>query len=656
MQHNKRNKLNFNLNDQANRITWFANELPLSNQEQADFWRIHMDDDYQREILIPSSIQTGKVKELSDGSDITYDSLVDETGRHYDVKLTIHIRQRVEEIEMWAEIENQDNARVNELQLPFIDLSSICDKERKNDVLYRSRGLGERLENPWEKLDKYHTEYMAADYREIWSPLLYPRPSNMAWFGVESAGHFLYVGRHDLELRTCVFNAGINPRNTDPRLILTICHYPLTLKGESVECAHNIISLQEGDWRNGSDIYGSWARMHWFVPANKPQWVKNFTGWQRIILRHQYGEVFWKYEDLPQLYKDGLKYGLDMLMVFGWWKGRFDNGYPIYEPDPLLGGEAELIKAIKEIQAMGGRVALYTNGVLMDVKSDYYKETGYKISRKDIDGNEYLDHYQFANSGTILRTFGYKTFAEACQATDEWHDKLLENGKIKLSFDPDSIFYDQIGGHHCWLCFDKTHKHGNRGDLDPKYRADNFKAMRGLLTGDKALGSETTVDIFAPYLDYHHGCDLGNWYAENAFPQLYLRTFPETIMTNRFIHDERTDYILQLNYAFVMGYRFDVSIYRGRVIGIDGMKTYANHIKKLIDLKEKYHRFFYEGKFVVNTIYSLPENIIMTEYEYKEEVLFVFMNKDHTTCTFEVDGHAITLEGDDVYCMLKSNQ
>jgi hypothetical protein len=126
-------------------------------------------------------------------------------------------------------------------------------------------------------------------------------------------------------------------------------------------------------------------------------------------------------------------------------------------------------------------------------------------------------------------------------------------------------------------------------------------------------------------------------------------------MTNRFIHDERTDYILQLNYAFVMGYRFDVSIYRGRVIGIDGMKTYANHIKKLIDLKEKYHRFFYEGKFVVKTIYSLPENIIMTEYEYKEEVLFVFMNKNHTTCTFEVDGHAITLECDDVYCMLKSN-
>ncbi|HBI74525.1 MAG TPA: hypothetical protein DDY59_15305, partial [Lachnospiraceae bacterium] len=112
-------------------------------------------------------------------------------------------------------------------------------------------------------------------------------------------------------------------------------------------------------------------------------------------------------------------------------------------------------------------------------------------------------------------------------------------------------------------------------------------------------------------------------------------------------------YKLQLNYAFIMGYRFDVSIYRGRVIGIDGMSCYAAHIKKLIDLKDKYHRFFYEGKFVVNTIYPLPKNVIMTEYEYEDETLLVFMNKSHTSCTFEVPGRIISLEGDGVYCMLK---
>ena len=99
------------------------------------------------------------------------------------------------------------------------------------------------------------------------------------------------------------------------------------------------------------------------------------TGWQRVILKHQFGEIYFKYSDLPKLYKSGLSYGINTLMVFGWWKGRFDNGYPVYEPDPLLGGEDGLRAAIDEIHRLGGKVHLYTNGALIDVATDYYKTT-----------------------------------------------------------------------------------------------------------------------------------------------------------------------------------------------------------------------------------------------------------------------------------------
>jgi hypothetical protein len=343
-------------------------------------------------------------------------------------------------------------------------------------------------------------------------------------------------------------------------------------------------------------------------------------------------------------------------MVFGWWKGRFDNGYPLYEADPALGGEEGLRKAITEIQAKGGRVALYTNGILMDVASDFYKETGKRIATKDIDGNVYFDHYRFSGSGTALRTFGYKTFAKACMSEPEWRDKLLENGRVKLSFNPDSIFYDQIGGHDCWLCFDAEHRHGNRGDADPKYRAEVFKAMRGLCVGDKALGSENTVDLFAPYLDYHHGCDFGNWYAENSYPQLYLRTFPETVMTNRFIHDCRKDFKLQLNWAFAMGYRFDVSIYRGRVVGVAGEPEYGAYVKKLIGLREQWRRFFYGGTFAADTVYDLPKSVLMTEYRADGETLLVFVNKTGTPVSFAAGGTPVALEADGVECRLLKQQ
>jgi len=646
-----KNKLKFTVNSEGNRVKWSAEKLPLNNQDHADFWRLHMDDGYRREMTVKSSDQVGTVKETKQGHEICYNSITSVEGTKFDVKLTIHIvNNGGDSLEFWADVENHDTARVNEIQLPFIDLTTICDNNRANDKLYRSKGLGECIENPWKALDSAHTEYMAADYNEIWSPMLYPKPCSMSWFGIESAGNFLYVGRHDNDFRICNLVSGISPRGTDPRLITAVSHYPFAEKGELISCGHSIVTLMQGNWTIGSDIYSNWARENWYKVPNKPEWVHKMTGWQRIILKHQYGEVFFKYADLPRVYKEGLKSGLDTLMVFGWWKGRFDNGYPIYEVDPELGGEEGLKAAIAEIQALGGRVILYTNGVLIDKVTDYYKEEGHKISRKDIDGNEFMDHYQFANNGTVLRTFGYKSFVAACNSEESWKNKLLENGKYKLSFNPDSIFFDQIGGHKCWLCFDKSHKHGNRTDMDAKYRAENLKAMRELCTGDRALGSENTVDIFAPHLDYNHGCDLGNWYADNSFPQMYRRTFPETIMTNRFIHDCRDDYKSQLNFAFIQGHRFDVSIYRGRVCGIAGEPEYTNYIKKLIDLKEIYKRFFYEGKYVVDTQLSLPKGVHMCEYVHGNERLFAFWNMNEAPCSVSVSGNDVLLNADDVAC------
>lgn len=655
-----KNKLTFRINEKANRITWSVPDLPLKNEENADFWRIHIDDGFSREIMVKSSQQEGKVRTSSNETIIHYDGLTDVYGKTYNVRLNLHMEDKNDVIECWADVENLDDVRINEVQFPFMDLSAVCDENRANDVLYRPRGLGERINNPWAALENDHTEYMAADYNEIWSPLFYPRPASMAWFGIESSGHFLYIGRHDDKKRICTLLSGINPRNKSPRIISAICHYPAAVKGEFISCGHSVLTLQKGDWRIGSDIYGDWARKTFYNPAPKPEWVQNMTGWQRIILKHQYGEIFWKYEDLPRVYKEGAEYGLDTLLIFGWWKGRFDNGYPIYEPDPDLGGAEALKKAIEEIHNMGGRAILYTNGVLIDRATDYYKETGHRICRIDIDGNEYQEHYQFANNGTILRNFGYKTFVSACQATDEWREKLLENGRIKLSFNPDSIFYDQIGGHKCWPCFNSSHKHRNRIDEDPWFRCENLKAMHDLCTGDKALGSENTVDVFSCIVDYNHGCDFGNWYrrrandpnARNNFPKMYRRTFPETIMTNRFIHDCRKDFKDELNFAFIHGYRFDVSIYRGRVAGIAGEPEYAKYIKKLIDLRKAYHQFFYHGKYVVDTDITLPDKVHMAEYTYENRKMFAFWNENKNEIDIDILGNTVHIGANDVACIV----
>ncbi len=638
---------NLNLQLENNKIKWTSDNTVLQSALNSDIFRMVLDDGKTREITVFGKEQEiESVTKTQNGFDIFYNKIKAEDGRTFNIKYTIHIEKSGSGFDFTSEVTNNDDIRVNEIQVPFVELNKIADNNRENDILYMPEGLGKKIANPWETVQRdFHTEYIAADYNEIWYALSYPFPASMGWFGVESNGYFMYLGKQDTGFKTCSLNLGTGAREEEiPRLVLTISNYPAILKGETITTGLTHLELFKGGYEKGSEFYSEWAKKTWYKPLLKPTWVKELTGWQRIIMKHQYGEIFFKYKDLVDLYKQGEKYGIKMLLVFGWWKGGFDNGYPAYEPDPLLGGEEELKKAIKEIQDLGGYVALYGQGVLLDVNTDYYKETGHKISRKNIEGIEYREAYQFSNNGTMLKLFGYKTFASACQATDEWKNKLVEVGKNHFSYEPDSIFFDQVAGHIPKLCFDNTHKHKNRVDDESVFRCENLKEIVNLCGENQAFGSENTVDTFCPYIHYHHGHMSGTWYSKNAFPQMFKITFPDEISSNRLLHDERKDYMQQLNYAFTYGLIFDISIYRGRVVGLEKCPNYGEYVKMLIDKKEQYKDFFYYGKMVKGDNLSLPEGVVSQAYKnQKGETLICLWNNTEEEKTFEIFGKKVNM-------------
>jgi hypothetical protein len=399
-------------------------------------------------------------------------------------------------LEFSSVITNHSEVILNELQLPFVSAASF-GVAHNEEVFYIPDGIGSRTVNPRQAVAAVHTEYMSADYKSTWMTHSYPptigRFMSMPWMGLQFGEKYLYFGEHNPEMRIVGFNIGISPRHTESELMFCISHYPAVHHGETVECGKSVMALFEGDWRDGAALYKKWSEETWFREQNIVSWAKEITGWQRVILKHQYGEIYFRYEDLPRLYLEGKKYGLNALMVFGWWKGRFDNNYPEYEPDPALGGAEKLKEAIKEVQRLGGHVILYSNGNLIDVKTDFYKRIGQKISHKDIDGNEYREHYQFSNDGTILRTYGYKSFDTACHRTPEWKDNLLNVAALKLSFGPDSIFFDQLG---CALklCFDSAHPHGYRIDEDGMGRFENIGAIREITPQNVAIGTESGIE------------------------------------------------------------------------------------------------------------------------------------------------------------------
>ncbi len=654
-----KNLLSFKVNDTANRITWYVSGKALPAREDADFWRLMTDDGYHMDTQIKSSRQTGTVKTEGDRTVIRYDKLVNDYGAVCDIGLTLTVTAADDRLIFDSRIDNRDEkTRADELQYPYLEVTRLCGP-KEEDVLIRPFGLGEQLKNPWEALKNAHSEYMSADYEDIKASMPYHRPATMSWFGIQTGGNFLYFGRHDERTRLCCILNSVAPRESDAKyLASTICQYPFARPGESLTPPPVVVTLQPGDWRIGSDIYGAFARETFYHPVTPRAWVQEMTGWQRIIMRHQYGEIFWRYEDLPRLYREGKESGLDTLFVFGWWKGKFDNGYPHYEPDDELGGADALKAAIKEIRGEGGRVILYNNGILIDKKSAFYKEHP-EAARIDIDGNQYEDHYKFENNGTVLRNYGYKSFVDACQASLAWPEQLKKNAAIKLGFDPDAIFFDQIGGRN-YLCFNPEHRHGYRPDDEPFYRRQNVDELRAMLGEDQAIGTEVLSDHTAQRFDFIHGSEFGTSYynpkrpyhPDRHLPAMFRRTFPEIILSNRHIHDCAHRYEEAMCHSFITGLRFDVSIFRGRRIGVKDMPAYAARLKELLNLKAKYAEFFYHGTYVRDTDLVLPDGVEYAEYKANGKRMFALWNKTNEALTFDVLGQNVTVRAMDVACVV----
>ncbi|MDR1061493.1 MAG: DUF6259 domain-containing protein, partial [Clostridiales bacterium] len=621
---------------------------------------------------------------IREGEDTTirYDAVVAENGARYAVALSVHVKSAGGALHFSADICNgADGLRVNELQLPFAEFERLSS-EPDEEVLYIPNALGARHENPREYIRKnFHSEYLQADDKGVWFTSIYPptalwqlpsRSLSMPWLGVQSGEHFLYAGRHDAFFRIAGLSVGAEPRGAESRLSIAVSQYPAAAQGEALHYGGGVLAAWRGDWRDGSAFYRQWAERTWMKAAGvagaagatgvagvagatgaagpkigrPPDWVAAMPGWQRIICKHQYGEIFYKYADLPRVYEEGRKHGIGALMLFAWHKGGHDASYPELEPCPTLGGAEGLRAAIKTIQGLGGKVILYSNGQLIDVNTGYYRDIGRFASTKDIAGNEYRERYGFSNDGTVLKSFQYRSFASACHATGEWRKTLLDLGRLKLDLGADSIFYDQIAN-AAKLCFDKTHLHGARIDEEPHWQALNLDAIKGLLGEGQALGTECFADRLTARLHYTHGIGAGAAWSGDAYADLFRHTFPECIASNRMVHDEKEDFREHLNHAFVYGLIFDIAIYRGRA-DLSAAPEYARHIERLLAIKEKYRKYFYGGRFESAYDLRLPASARAAKYASGDGFIVALWNNAEQGAELDVFGKKVAVRAKSV--------
>jgi hypothetical protein len=516
-------------------------------------------------------------------------------GETLDIAVRFTVRLEGDEVRWTARVENRAPVTIVDFYFPQIGgIDSLGDARASDDLIWPSNagtrikhvkaGMRPRvdgltsIEEPVNAVANQHLD------------LAYPGQASMAWYEFTNDRRGIYFGAYDSRFQagllrvSRLFDAG-------GALQFTFSKFLFLKQGETWTSGDYVVAPHPGTWHTGARKYRAWADS-WFKPQPKPEWVSRTQGMFLVILRQQYGDRMWRYRDLPRLYEEARKSGIDTVGLFGWTEAGHDNQYPVYKPDPEMGGEAALKEGLATIRKAGGNSILYIQGHLMDPTTDFYKSGGgERLAAKTIWGSPYYEQYNKSFESGFLRHFSRKLFAPVCPGDTAWDKVMQAGGRQLLDYGPTGLIYDQVGGIAAYPCFGNA-----RGERESEaYSAGRQRLLTAIRSDlkqyrpDFGFMAEHFVDIYSRHLDFLHGAGTGFQWGDSAFPQVSRFTFPEVIMTQR--HAAPRPDRKQVNFALAYGFRFELEVrYRADVETIlrEEKPHLREYLRKVSDLRKRY--------------------------------------------------------------------
>lgn len=572
-------------------------------------WRAVMEYDSCREV---EARPFGKVAidTIGNRTELRFTQCVTRKGEVLPLDAVCTITLSGEEIRFGATVRNiHPDTVIREFQYPILGIRRGLNRMSVIDSIEG----GERYHDFYSNIQKWRTAYCQQDNKYLRRQYLYPGlVGAMNCFVLDFKDWGVYYGCHDPEFDSTMHVMELEQKTEDFNLYMA--RYPFLPFQEEWQTDLFVVSPYRGTWHCAASKYRAWAEKTWFSPPAVPAAVRRSEGWQRLILRQQCGDLIHPYSTLMKAWEDGRKAGIDTLFLFGWTRDGMDAGYPVYLPDERQGGTEALKKAIRKIQSCGGKIILYFNGQLIDMESEYYRNgEGKAVCIKRHDGSEHREFYNFGGEGTWLNWFGNKAFTVACPAAESWKKILFRHIDFALELGVDSIFFDQTGSiQH--PCHDPSHGHKVpfTGIMNAKRRL--LKELREYLKAkspETGIGIEIISDQTAQFADFIHICVASKVrsYSEHGiepFLEFFKYTFPEIILSNRDIRDERDPIEPAVNEMFLLGSHSDVEIYRCRET-IAETPHYQEYLGKVNALRERFADILLTGRFNSTLGYVIDE-------------------------------------------------
>ena len=529
--------------------------------------------------------------------------------------LRLTIRLEEDRLVFESRVSNSSESTLNEWIYPCLGTIDTLSGG-KPDLLY-PKHLGERIKHIGDYLKGMTGREALHEISDS-----YPGPLSMQWMLLEDSGTCLYLSGRDTLFYTSAMRA---KGSKEGGVTLEMNKMAFVKPGETWECPAYLAWLYEGSWMQGAREYALWAAS-WRTPVTPKEWVKKMNGYFLVINKQQYGDENWPYDTLPALYDFAKAHGFDTLGLFGWYHSGHDNRYPDLEVSPSMGGEKTLKDNIKKVQEKGGHVTLYYQGHLMDVGSDYYRETGHLLEGKTRWGTPYYEYYDKYCHSDYLHYFSKKPFATICPSCGEWHELMARRADWIHSLGADGILYDQIGGMPPYPCFDESHPHlMNKPSLShAQGRVQLHKRIREQVDSHEnyAYMTEHVTDVHSQFLDCLHGIGsfpgakgtsaavpgIGTRGAVHRgadgsgplmMPEMFRFTFPQTLITIRNPNPSVSRRFA--NYALLYGYKLEMELRyftdKEYILDNEGEEDRI-YSKKLARLRSTHGDYLLEGRFL----------------------------------------------------------
>ena len=362
-------------------------------------------------------------------------------------------------------------------------------------------------------------------------PIAYIGRATMGWFDFygDRGGLYFKVGDTEPLPQTDLI---VQSDPTTRRLRLGIQRWALCWPGEKWTPGPCGLAVHTGDWHTAADLYRAWFRDTFEIMA-PPDWLRDADGYVMS------GGPSYEFADFPRVIENAKSIGIRYVELWSEMTGGDLSYHAFALPNPYMGTEKELRKAIAELHRSGGHIGFYLNfntgdpllGTFvrqprLDQKIpkgiprpalDYMKDNWVQQSIMDHAGS-------YSTWNTVVPGFldGYwNTCPSARKWTDFYYYWVIE--KWAKEYKADVWYLDSCPVSRGSPCFAFDHGH-TRPAPEGQGIIDFYKRLRAGAPKGFCIMQEYSSDRLLPYSTHALGL---MWHPPFAHPEVVRYTFPE---------------------------------------------------------------------------------------------------------------------------------